>query len=319
MRELIAERKNDLHASVIPSGHTFARRSAGQALSIAAYRDEQWHGRTQLKFVNMISDEFEERRKELMDNLTFLQRNVFRKDRLYINLTADAGGLSLLRESSANFVRHLLSGGGVGNTSIPAFSCVNTGVTIPAQVSYVAKVLQAPAYGDALSAPMFVLARQLSNGYLYKHIRVQGGAYGGMSQYDPMSGIFALLSYRDPNIINTLNVYRKAEEIISQDKISGEELEKTVIGTIGSLDKPMDPSSRGYIAMIRHFTGLTDEDRLKFRHTILDITPELLQEAASRYFAKAASTAVIAVYSSYENLQRANEHLEPKLEIEPLI
>ncbi|MGC9976575.1 MAG: insulinase family protein, partial [Syntrophales bacterium] len=319
MRELIAERKNDLHASVIPSGHTFARRSAGQALSIAAYRDEQWHGRTQLKFVNMISDEFEERRKELMDNLTFLQRNVFRKGRLYINLTADAGGLSLLREGSANFVRHLLSGGGVGNTSIPAFSCVNTGVTIPAQVSYVAKVLQAPAYGDALSAPMFVLARQLSNGYLYKHIRVQGGAYGGMSQYDPMSGIFALLSYRDPNIINTLNVYREAEELISQDKISGEELEKTVIGTIGSLDKPMDPSSRGYIAMIRDFTGLTDEDRLKFRHTILDMTPELLQEAASRYFAKAASTAAIAVYSSYENLQRANEHLEPKLEIEPLI
>ncbi|HET6461012.1 MAG TPA: insulinase family protein [Syntrophales bacterium] len=319
MRELIAERKNDLHASVIPSGHTFARRSAGQALSTAAYRDEQWHGRTQFKFVNMISDEFQEKRKELMDNLTFLQQNVFRKDRLYINLTADAEGLSLLRESSANFVRHLLSGGGIGNTSIPVFSCVNTGITIPAHVSYVAKVLQAPAYGDALSAPMFVLARQLSNGYLYKRIRVQGGAYGGMSQYDPMSGIFALLSYRDPNIIDTLNVYREAEELISQDKISGEELEKTVIGTIGSLDKPMDPSNRGYIAMIRDFTGLTDEDRLKFRHTILDMTPELLQEAASHYFAKAASTAVIAVYSSYENLQRANEHLEPKLEIEPLI
>jgi len=319
MRELIAERKNDLHASVIPSGHTFARRSAGQALSIAAYRDEQWHGRTQLKFVNMIADKFEERRKELMDKLTFLQHTVFRKDRLYINLTADAEGLFLLKESSADFVRRLSSDGGIGSVSIPAFSGVNTGITIPAQVSYVAKVLQAPAYADALSAPMFVLARQLSSGYLYKHIRVQGGAYGGMSQYDPTSGIFALLSYRDPNIINTLNIYSKAEEFISQNKITGEELEKTVIGTIGALDKPMDPSSRGYVAMIRDFTGLTDEDRLKFRHMILDMTPELLLEAASRYFAKAAHTAVISVYSSYENLQRANEHLEPKLQIEPLI
>jgi presequence protease len=165
---------------------------------------------------------------------------------------------------------------------------------------------------------MFVLARELSSGYLYKHIRVQGGAYGGMSQYDPTSGIFALLSYRDPNIINTLNIYSKAEVFISQNKITGEELEKTVIGTIGSLDKPMDPSSRGYIAMIRDFTGLTDEDRLEFRHIILDLTPELLLEAAARYFAGAANTAVIAVYSSYENLERANETLEPKLEIEPL-
>jgi hypothetical protein len=319
MRDLIAERKNDLHASVIPSGHTFARRSAGQALSIAAYRDEQWHGRTQLKFVNMIADKFDERKKELLDKLTFLQHTLFRKGRLYINLTADAEGISLLRESAAEFVRRLSSDGGIGPPSIPASSSINTGIAIPAQVSYVAKVLQAPAYADPLSAPMFVLSRQLSSGYLYKHIRVQGGAYGGMSQYDPMSGIFALLSYRDPNIINTLNVYCKAEEFISQNKISTEEVEKTVIGAIGSLDKPMDPSSRGYIAMIRDFTGLRDEDRLNFRHMVLDMTPELLLEAAARYFARAANTAVIAVYSSHENLQRANESMEPKLEIEPLV
>jgi len=319
MRELIAERKNDLHASVIPSGHTFARRSAGQAISIAAYRDEQWHGRTQLKFVNLIADKFNERKKELLDKLTFLQHMIFRKGRLHINLTADAEGLSLLRESVADFVRRLSGDGSTGKPSIPCSFMVHTGIAILAQVSYVAKVFSAPAYTDPLSAPMFVLARQLSSGYLYKHIRVQGGAYGGMSLYDPMSGTFALLSYRDPNIINTLNVYRKAEEFISQNKISREEMEKTIIGTIGSLDKPMDPSSKGYIAMIRDFTGLTDSDRLKFRQMILDITPELLLEAASRYFARVADTAVIAVYSSFENLQRANEILEPKLELEKLV
>ena len=318
MRDLIAERKNDLHASVIPSGHTFARRSAGQTLSVAAYRDEQWHGRTQLKFVNIIAGEFGERKKEVLDRLTFLQHMIFRRDRLHVNLTADAEGLSLLGESMPGFLR-CLSGGGVGNLSMPAFSSIDMGIAIPARVSYVAKVLSAPAYADPLSAPMFVLARELSNGYLYKHIRVQGGAYGGMSLYDPMSATFALLSYRDPNIISTLNIYRQAEEFISQNKISSGELEKTIIGTIGSLDKPMDPSSRGYTAMIRNFTGLTDEDRLKFRHAILDMTPELLLDAASRYFTEAADTAVIAVYSSFENLQKANEILEPKLKMEPLV
>jgi presequence protease len=319
MRDLIAERKNDLHASVIPSGHTFARRSAGQALSVAAYRDEQWHGRTQLKFVNMIAEKFGERKKELLDKLINLQHKIFRRGRLYINLTADTKGLSLLRDNVADLVGRLPIDGGPGSPSIPASSVVHTGVAIPAQVSYVAKVLPAPPYADPLSAPMFVLSRELSSGYLYKHIRVQGGAYGGMSQYDPASGIFALLSYRDPNITNTLDVYSKAEEFISQNKLSMEGLEKTVIGAIGSLDKPMDPSSRGYIAMIRDFTGLTDEDRLKFRHMILDMTPELLLEAAARYFSRAANSAVIAVYSSYENLQKANETLAPKLEIEQLV
>jgi presequence protease len=319
MRELVAERKNDLHASVIPSGHTFARRSAGKSLSIPAYRDEQWYGRTQLKFVNTIAGKFDETKGELLERVISLQHTVFRKDRLHINLTADAEGLSLLRENAAALIGRLPSAGGIGNPSVPVFSCVNSGIAIPAQVSYVAKVLRAPAYADPLSAPMFVLARELSSGYLYKHIRVQGGAYGGMSQYDPTSGTFALLSYRDPNIINTLNVYRRAEEFIARNKISAAELEKTVIGTIGALDKPMDPSSKGYVAMIRDFTGLTDADRLRFRHVILDMTPELLLEAASRYFAGAAETAVIAVYSSDENLAKANEILEQKLEIEPLV
>jgi hypothetical protein len=140
-----------------------------------------------------------------------------------------------------------------------------------------------------------------------------------MSQYDPLSGTFAMLSYRDPNITNTLNVYREAADFISRNKISQEELEKTIIGTIGSLDKPMDPSSRGYIAMIRDFTGLTDESRLKFRNSVLDMTPEQILEAASRYLAAATHSAVISVYASSDNLQKANEFLEKKLIIQALI
>jgi Zn-dependent M16 (insulinase) family peptidase len=216
-------------------------------------------------------------------------------------------------------MRRLSGNGGIGNAGVPTLSPGHIGIAIPAQVSYVAKVLPAPAYADPLSAPLFVLARQLSSGYLYKHIRVQGGAYGGMSQYDPLSGTFAMLSYRDPNITNTLNVYREAANFIGRNKISPEELEKTIIGTIGSIDKPMDPSSRGYIAMIRDFTGLTDESRLKFRNSVLDMTPEQLLEAASRYLAAAANSAVISVYASSDNLQKANEALEKKLIVQALI
>jgi hypothetical protein len=318
MRELIAERKNNLHASIIPSGHAFARRSAGSSLSVPAYRDEQWHGRTQLKFVNHVVDQFNATKDDLRVKLSSLQDTAFLKDRLCINVTADSEGIALLSEGVADLVRRLSANGGMGNPGIPAFSPVNTGISIPAQVSYVAKVLSAPAYADPLSACLFMLARQLSSGYLYKHIRVQGGAYGGMSQYDPMSGTFALLSYRDPNIVNTLQVYRDAMEYIVGNKTSREELEKTIIGTIGSLDKPMDPSSRGYIAMIRGFTGLSDDDRLKFRNSILDMTPEQLQDAASRYFAAAIDSAVVAVYSSSDNLQKANDVLGQTLTIEAL-
>ena len=318
LRNLLAERKNRLHTSVIPSGHIFARRAAGAAFSVPAYRDEQWHGRTQLRFLNGIADQFNGGKEELQEKLARLQQMTFRKERLILNLTADAEGLAIFTEGTSELVERLATGGTAAVPGIPEVHPIHRGIAIPAQVSYVAMVMSAPAYADSLVAPLLVAARYLSSGYLYKHIRVQGGAYGGMSQYDPVSGLFALLSYRDPHIVRTLKVYDEAVDFICQSKIAEEELEKAVIGTIGILDKPMDPSSRGYVAMIRDFIGLTDENRRKLRDEILDTTADRFQEIASRYFISAVRSAVVAVYAAEDELCKANEALETKLEMETL-
>ena len=318
LRNLLAERKNRLHASVIPSGHVFARLTAGAAFSVPAYRDEQWHGRTQLRFLNGIADQFNGGKEELQEKLARLQQMTFRKERLILNLTADAEGLAIFTEGTSELVERLATGGTAAVPGIPEVHPIHRGIAIPAQVSYVAMVMSAPAYADSLVAPLLVAARYLSSGYLYKHIRVQGGAYGGMSQYDPVSGLFALLSYRDPHIVRTLKVYDEAVDFICQSKIAEEELEKAVIGTIGILDKPMDPSSRGYVAMIRDFIGLTDENRRKLRDEILDTTADRFQEIASRYFISAVRSAVVAVYAAEDELCKANEALETKLEMETL-
>jgi len=319
MRDLISERKNGLQASVVPSGHIFARRAAGASLSTAAYRDEQWHGRTQLRFINRLAEQFGAGKKEFHEKLDRLREMIFQKERLFLNMTADSEGLSFLTEGLADLICRLSSGKGVGNPDIPHGSPLHVGVAIPAQVAYVAMVLPAPSYADPLSASLFLLSRELSSGYLYKQIRVQGGAYGGMSQYDPVSGTFSFLSYRDPHIIRTIDVYRDAFHVTSEKRLSRDELDKAIIGTIGALDKPMDPSSRGYVAMIRDFTGLTDEDRLKFRNDIMDMDPDRLQKAARDFFTPAAGTAVLAVYADDENLRTANEMLDAKLQMETLV
>jgi Zn-dependent M16 (insulinase) family peptidase len=319
MRDLIYERKNGLHAAVVPSGHIFARRAAGSSLSEAAYRDEQWHGRTQVKFMNHEADQFGKNKPELLEKLDRLRRMIFTKERLYLNLTADGKGLSLLSDAASGLVRRLSSGGDLESTGMPGVSPVHVGIAIPAQVAYVAMAMPAPTYADPLSAPLFVLSRQLSSGYLYRLIRVQGGAYGGMSQYDPVSGVFAFLSYRDPHISKTLDVYREVFGFVTGNWISRDELDKSIIGTIGALDRPMDPSSRGYVAMIRDFTGLSDDDRLNLRNKILDMTPDILHKAAQGYFTEAGKSAVVAVYASDENLRKANETLDVKLQVESLV
>ncbi|MFH1080893.1 MAG: insulinase family protein [Pseudomonadota bacterium] len=318
MRDLLAEKKNGLHAAVIPSGHLFAKRSAGASLSVAAWRDEQWSGKTQLLLLAELMEAFGERKEAFRDKLIRLKDLIFRRERLTLNLTADAEGLGLLGQAAEGLLERLPGGGHVGQASVPDLQSRDAGVAIPAQVCYVAQAMKAPTYTDPLAAPLWVLSRQLSSGYLYKHIRVQGGAYGGMCQYDPMNGLFAFLSYRDPHLLSTLDVFRRAVDFMTKEKISAEDLEKAVVGAIGSLDRPMDPAGKGFTAMIREFAGLTDDDRQVFRDGILNVTSDQLQETAVHYFKPAAAAAVVAIYAAEERLIRANETLPARLTIERL-
>ena len=319
MRDLVAEAKNRLHASVVPLGHTFAHRTAAAALSLAAYREEQWKGRTLLQLLGRISDRFEDQEKGVREKLAHLRDLIFRKHRLVLNLTGDQEGIELLSEGLKRLADRLPGGGDLQAPSAPPLPSIHAGVAIPAQVCYVAKVFPAPAYAEPLSASLMVLAKQLSSGYLYKRIRVQGGAYGGMSRYDPLNKDFSLLSYRDPNLEETLGVYDRAVNLVSHEKIEAQELQKAIIGTIGALDKPMDPSTKGYTAMIRDFAGLTDDDRQQFRNEVLHASSASLMEAANKYLNPGAPSAAVAVYAAAERLHKANETLDRKLAIEELL
>jgi hypothetical protein len=320
MRELLFEKRNGLHAAVIPSGHLFAQMAAAAALSLPSRRTEQWHGRTQLRFLADLADRLAEQKPELVEKLLRLRRIVFARGRLFLNLTADGEGLDRLAEPVAGLVAALPTGQPAKNTPDLPQRPVSVGIAIPAQVSYVARVLPAPPYEDPLAPSLFVLSRQLSNGTLYRRIRVQGGAYGGSCRYEPVNGLFAFLSYRDPHLVKTLAVYREAMEEASREAVPREEMEKAVIGAIAALDRPLDPAGKGYTALIREFSDLTDESRRRFRGGILDITPERLQEAARHYFLPALNdgSGGIAVCAAEEHLRKANEVLPEKLIMEKL-
>ncbi|MFA5181488.1 MAG: insulinase family protein [Syntrophales bacterium] len=318
MQDLLVEKKNRFHASIVPSGHLFARRLAASSLSVSAWRDEQWHGKTQLVCLKQMADELGENREVFLEKLLLLKNEVFRKDRLTINLTAEERGLRAMFDNLAPVVAGLPSGNLRDNIEPARLEPVDRGVVIPAQVSYVARALPAPSYGHSDTAALMVASRYLSNGYLYKQIRVLGGAYGGMSSYDPMVGIFSFLSYRDPHILRTLKVYDDAITALSQPNISQEDLDKAVIGTIGVMDRPMDPSNKGYTAMIRHLSGLTDAYRQTLRDEILAMTIKKLRETATCFLDKSRASRSIAVFSSEEQLQNVNVALEEKLLMEAI-
>jgi hypothetical protein len=318
MRDLLAERKNNLQSSIVPSGHVFAKRAAGAGLTLPAYRDEQWHGRTQLRFVQQQSGDFDVSGQNLREKLAQLKAIIFHKNNLTINVTAGADGLTLVETHIDRLLAKLPSGQRADRSAKPPLTPVYAGIAVPTQVSYVARAMTAPAYNDPSSALLMLAARELSNSYLYKYIRVQGGAYGGMSSFDTTLGIFAFLSYRDPHIVETLNVFQEAQKFYSQIDMSADDMEKAIISTLSALDKPLDPSGRGYVALMRHFIGVTDQMRQSFRDQIFSATPRKVRDALAGYFEKAGGSRAVAVYSAQEKLEEANLLLTDKLNLEKL-
>ena len=319
MRDLIAERKNNLQSAIVPSGHIFAKRAAGAAQSVPAYRDEQWNGRTQLRFVQQKAGNFETAKTDLQEKLHFLKSLVFNKENMLINITADDQGIKLVQENISSLLQKLPAHKVAQKQKQPQLASVYAGIAVPTSVSYVASVLKAPAYIDPASAMLMLASKELSNSYLYKHIRVQGGAYGGMSSFDPSLGLFSFISYRDPHIAQTLQIFKDAQAFFSQNEMAADDMEKAIISTIGSLDKPLDPSGRGYAAMMRIFAGATDEMRQNFRDNVLAATPRQVKDILNDYFAKAAKVNAVAVYSASDKLAQANLVLDEKLIIENLI
>ena len=319
MRDLIAERKNNLQSAIVPSGHIFAKRAAGAALSVPAYRDEQWNGRTQLRFVQQKAGNFETAKTDLQEKLQLLKPLVFNQENMLINITADDHGIKLVYENIVHLLQKLPANKVVRKQKQPQLSPVHAGIAVPTSVSYVASVLKAPAYIDPASAMLMLGSKELSNGYLYKHIRVQGGAYGGMSSFDPSLGLFSFISYRDPHIAETLQIFKDAQAYICQNEMAADDMEKAIISTIGALDKPLDPSGRGYAAMMRIIAGATDEMRQNFRDNVLAATPRQVKDILKDYFTASAKSKAVAVYSASDKLAEANLLLDEKLIVENLI
>ncbi len=304
LRDLVMEKKNRFQAAIVPAGHLFARRLAAAALSLPAWRDEQWHGKRQLLFLHHAGRDSDH--ENLTAALEELKTLIFSRAGLTVNMTAAAEGLRIMSDHLPALLDRLPAGSPRGEAPPPQLAPRDRGVVIPAQVSYVSRALPAPPHGHDDTAALIVAARFLSNGYLYKQIRIQGGAYGGMSSYDPQSGVFALMSYRDPHIIRTLKVYDGVATALEGEKVSPEELEKAVIGAIGMLDRPLDPSGKGLAALLRHLSSLTDAYRRRLRDEILDLTGERFRTAVTRFLA-AAGRSPSAVFSAADRLQEANE------------
>ena len=84
--------------------------------------------------------------------------------------------------------------------------------------------------------------------------------------------MYTYLSYRDPNLMKTIEAYDGTPGFLKGLELDDDTLTKAIIGTIGDIDSYQLPDSKGYTAFMRHVLGVTDEERQQRRDEILGTT-----------------------------------------------
>jgi hypothetical protein len=148
----------------------------------------------------------------------------------------------------------------------------NEGLTMPSQVNYVGKGANLYDLGYQLHGSINVISNWLRTSYLWERVRVQGGAYGGFCTFDARSGVWTYLSYRDPNLLKTLDNYDGTGPYLRQNAPSQSEVERAIIGVIGSLDAYELPDAKGYTSLTRHLLSIDDNYRQRIRDEVLGTT-----------------------------------------------
>lgn len=108
---------------------------------------------------------------------------------------------------------------------------------------------------------------------------MKGGAYGCMSNFNRLGdGYF--LSYRDPNLEKTNEVYEGVVDYLKNFSVSERDMTKYIIGTISNIDQPMTPASKGDRSLNLYMNHVSEEIIKKERNQILDATEEDIRALA---------------------------------------
>jgi len=270
LKEILAMLKSRLQMSFLSSGHTTAAlRSLSYTSPMAKFKDDT-DGIGYYEVVKELEENFEEKKAELIANLRQIAQQVFRKDNLIISYTSSADGLAPMEEAFAKIADTLHTE--EKEAEIPCeIHCVkrNEGFKTSSKVQYVARTGNFIDRGVEYTGALQILKVILSYDYLWQNVRVKGGAYGCMSSFNRI-GEGYLVSYRDPNLEKTMEIYEGVVDYLKNFNVDDRDMNKFIIGTISNIDRPMNPAAKGSRSMNLYMNHVSAEMIREERDQILD-------------------------------------------------
>lgn len=312
--EIIARVRSRAQASLASAGHSTAvLRGASYASPMAAFQDEM-AGIGYYQFIEKLEKDFDSCKDEIVKNLRKVMEKVLRPENFCVSYTGERESLDVVKAQAAGIKKVLFNG--QKPESVKQAPCIkkNEAFKTSGQVQYVAQNGNFRKKGLEYTGALEILKVILSYDYLWINLRVKGGAYGCMSGFK-RNGESFLVSYRDPHLKRTLEVYQGVPDYIRAFEADEREMTKYIIGTISNKDVPRTPQMQGSISKTAYFSNVTEDMLQKERNQILGAQKEDIQKLAALVEA-VLSDDQICVVGSETAIEKAEDVF---MEVKPLI
>lgn len=277
--ELVAQIKARLQANLSSSGHLVAAMRSMSSFSRYALYQDELKGIAFYRSICRIEKELSESPKSVSDKLAAIAKKLFARNRMLISFTGNNEAYGNAKPSLEKVITGFNKMSAVGNQAEVHFNTAKEAFIDASQIQYVAKTGDFICEGYEYTGALRLLRIILSYDYLWINVRVKGGAYGCMNTF-LRSGESYFVSYRDPNLSDTLDVYDRIPEYIKSFSPDERDMTKYIIGTFSALDTPMNPEAKGSRSLSAYLEGITYEQIQKERNEILNAQPEDIRRLA---------------------------------------
>jgi Zn-dependent M16 (insulinase) family peptidase len=320
-RQMVLEEKADQEAQIIPVGHRMINSRLRASFDVSGWAAEQMGGISYLFFLRQLAEDVDRDWPGVLEKLETMRSILVNRSGMLCNVTLDSAAWKKFKPSLQDFLQRLplepLAQVEWNPSPLPSAE----GLTIPAQVNYVGKGANLYRLGYHLHGSIYVILNYLRSTWLWEQVRVRGGAYGAFCPFDQRSGVFTFISYRDPNLKSTLDIYDQTGQFLKTTggaRLSADELTKSIIGAIGDMDAYQLPDAKGYTSMQRYLAGEDDEHRQILRNQILS-TGLLDFSSLGEVLEAVKDTGRVVVLGSQEAVQAANSTHPGWLEVRKVL
>lgn len=277
--ELVAQIKARLQANLSSSGHLVAAMRSMSSFSRYALYQDELKGIAFYRSICRIEKELSESPERVSDKLAAIAKKLFARNRMLISFTGNNEAYGNAKTSLEKVIAGFNKMSTIGKQAEVHFNTAKEAFVDASQIQYVAKTGDFVCEGYEYTGALRLLRIILSYDYLWINVRVKGGAYGCMNTF-LRSGESYFVSYRDPNLSDTLDVYDRIPEYIKSFSPDERDMTKYIIGTFSALDTPMNPEAKGSRSLSAYLEGITYEQIQKERDEILNAQPEDIRRLA---------------------------------------